>query len=224
MGISVTHGDGGIIRGNKVNNPSGPGQNTGIEVIIANAQVVGNTVSGNFADGILVIGTAAPTITGNTVTGVSNIGIGLACDRARNRCASRNAAISGNTVKNAQLIGIKLDNDWSDGVVSKNTITRTAGSWPNDKQAHFSAIHQSPAPGKGTIDSNIIVQDAARPPAGFDFCGVHVNSPMPGSAITNNVFRSSTPGPFGSGIVDNTGKATAGWIIDKNSYENVRRP
>ena len=32
------------------------------------------------------------------------------------------------------------------------------------------------------------------------------------------------PGPFGSAIVDNTGKATFGCIIDKNSYVNVRRP
>ncbi|MCU1326416.1 MAG: hypothetical protein JWN34_1786 [Bryobacterales bacterium] len=224
MGISITHGDGGIIRGNKVLNPSGPGQSTGIEVIIANAQVIENTVSGNFADGILVIGRDAPMITGNVVTGVSNIGIGLACDRGRNRCTSRNATISGNTIRNARLIGIKLDNDWSGGIVSKNIITRTAGGWPDDRQAHFSGIHQSPAPGKGTIELNTIVQDAAKPPPGFSFCGIHVNSSMPGSVITNNIFRSNSPGPLGTGIVDNTGNATKGWIIDHNSYDHVGRP
>jgi parallel beta-helix repeat protein len=224
MGISITHGDGGVIRGNKVTNASGPPQNTGIEVIITNAQVVGNTVSGNFADGILVIGRDAPTITGNVVTGVSNIGIGLACDRGRNRCASRNATISGNTIRNARLIGIKLDNDWSDGVISKNTIIRTAGAWPDDRQVHFSGIHQSPAPGRGLIEANTIVQDAAKPPSGFSFCGIHVNSSMPGSVITNNVFRSSTPGAMGTGIADNTGTATRGWVIDRNSYDHVGHP
>lgn len=224
MGLSITHGDGGIIRGNKLMNADGPAQDTGIEVIIANALVTGNVVSGNFADGIRINGTPSPTIKGNAITGVSYGGIVLGCDNARHRCASTGSVISANTVTNAQLFGIRLDNDWSNGVVSGNTITRKAGSWPNDAHVEFNGIHQSPAPGKGIIDSNTITQESPSWPAGFGFCGVHVNSSMPGSEITNNVFRSNSPKTLGSGIIDNTGKATAGWIIRNNSYFNVGRP
>jgi hypothetical protein len=130
--------------------------------------------------------------------------------------------ISGNTIVNAQLIGIKLDNDWSESLISRNTVTRTAGFWPQDKTTLFSGIHQSFAPGPGTIDSNTIIQDATSAPAGFWFCGVRLNAPMPGS-LTSNVIRSLTATPFGSGLLDNTGTARTGWLIKGNMYVNTAR-
>ena len=112
--------------------------------------------------------------------------------------------ISGNTIMNARLIGIKLDNDWSNSVISRNTVTRTAGFWPDDSTIFFAGVHQSPAPGPGVIDSNTTILDSTTWPYGFWFGGVRLNSPMPGSSITNNVVRSLTATPLGSGILDNT--------------------
>jgi parallel beta-helix repeat protein len=220
MGISVTVGDGAVIRGNTVFN-AGPVQPTGIEVIVANAQVQDNSITGQFSGGIAVVGTAAPNITGNMINAVADTGIILGCDNARKRCASRNSVISGNTIVNARLAGIRLDNDWSDSIISGNTVTRTAGFWPDDNQIDFSGIHQSPAPGPGIIDSNTIVQDSATWPAGFWFSGIRLNSSMAGSSITNNMVRSATGVPFGSGLIDNTGSAMAGWNIAGNIYINT---
>jgi hypothetical protein len=86
---------------------------------------------------------------------------------------------------------------------------------------NFSGIHQSPAPGPGVIDSNVVVQASTTKPDGFWFCGVRVNSPMPGSSITNNTIRSHTPFPFGSGLIDNTGFALTGWTVSGNNYLNL---
>jgi parallel beta-helix repeat protein len=221
MGISITHGDGAIIQGNSIENSTGPTQDTGLEVIIANAHVRDNNINGGFSQGIAVVGTAAPSITGNVISNVTDTGIILGCDNGRDRCASRNSVISGNIITNARLIGIKLDNDWSGGLVSQNTVTRTAGLWAGDNRVNFSGIHQSPAPGPGIIDSNTIVQDSAIWPLGFWFSGIRLNSPMAGSSVTNNVIRSAALLPLGSGMIDNTGSASVGWIISGNSYINI---
>lgn len=220
-GLSITHGDGAIIAGNRLSNATGPAQNTGIEVIVANAQVTNNDISGGFGQGITVVGTAAPSIVGNHIDDVSDTGIILSCDTSRNRCSSWNSVISGNSIVNAQLIGIKLDDDWSNSLISRNTITRTAGFWPQDNTVVFSGIHQSPAPGPGIIDSNAIIQDSTTSPPGFWFCGVRLNGSMPGSAVTNNIVRSLTSAPLGSGLLDNTGTSTVGWIIAGNVYLNT---
>ena len=224
MGLSITHGDGAIVRGNRISNPLGTYQNTGIEIIVSNAQVTGNVITGNFADGISIVGTSGDTVTGNTVHSVMNNGIILACDLSRNRCTSHNSVISNNTVVEAQLVGIKLDNDWSNSLISRNTIIRTAGSWAADNSVLFAGIHQSPAPGPGVIDSNVVVQTNVNPGPGFWFCGVRVNSPMSGSSITNNVIRSDTPYAFGSGLIDNTGFALTGWVVSGNTYQNLWKP
>jgi putative cofactor-binding repeat protein len=224
MGISVTHGDGAVIEGNTIDNAAGPTQNTGIEVIVANAQVQNNIINGGFAQGIAIVGTAAPAIVGNMIANVTDSGIILACDNGRNRCASRNSVVSGNAISNARLVGIKLDNDWSAGMISGNMVARTAGFWPGDNRVDFSGIHQSPAPGPGAIDSNTIIQDSAIWPLGFWFSGIRLNSPMPGSSVTNNVVRSAALLPLGSGLIDNTGSAMTGWIITGNTFINIAAP
>jgi parallel beta-helix repeat protein len=221
MGLSITHGDGALIRGNRLSNVNGPTQYTGIEVIVANAQLLDNNITGGFTFGITVAGMPSPNITGNHITNVTETGIILACDRGRNRCASTNSIISGNTIVNARLMGIKLDNDWSGSVISRNTVTRTAGFWPDDSSIFFAGVHQSPAPGIGVIDSNTTVMDSTTWPWGFWFGGVRLNSPMPGSSITNNVVRSLTATPLGSGVLDNTGFARNGWNISGNTYINT---
>jgi hypothetical protein len=221
FGLSITHGDGAIIRNNRISNVSGPMQTAGIEVIVANAMIYSNDVSGSFEYGIAVQGTAAPVIAQNTVTGVSDTGVILACDQARNRCSSRNSIIAANSIQNAHLVGIKLDNDWTGSWVTRNTIVRTAGSWPDDATLWFSGVHQSPSPGPGVIDSNVVIQDSPSVPAGFWFCGVRVNSSVPGASITNNTVQSFSTTPFGSGLIDNTGNATQGWIINGNTYLNL---
>lgn len=222
FGMSITHGDGAIVSGNRLMNANGPGQDAAIEIIVNNARVTSNVIAGNFGIGITVQGTAAPTITGNTISGSSNAGILLACDSAHGRCASNNAVISQNTINNVRLVGIMLDNDWSGSQITNNTMVRTGGSWPGDGAIWFSGISQSWAPGIGVIDSNTTIQDSPTiPTPGFWFCGVRVNTQMPGSSITNNTVRSESTTPFGSGLIDNTGNATQGWIIGGNTYLNV---
>jgi parallel beta-helix repeat protein len=216
MGLSITHGDGAIISGNRITNVTGPNQWTGIEVIVAGAQVTDNVVTGGFAEGIATIGRPNDLIANNRITGMSDSGIIFVCDAPRGRCSGMNSVVSGNTIVNAQYTGIKLDNDWSNSLISRNTITRTAGFWQNDANSWFIGIHQSPAPGPGVIDSNTIIQDATTWPSGFWFAGVRLNSSMPGSSSTNNVVRSLTTVPFGSGIIDNTGSATVGWNLSGN--------
>lgn len=226
MGLSITIGDGAIISGNRISNVTGPIQYTGIEVIVSNAQVTDNDIAGGFAEGIAVQGTPGSLISGNRISDVSDNGIILACDNANNRCSSVNTTITGNTIANAQNIGIKLDNDWSGSLIARNTITRAAGYWPQDPTTTFAGIHQSPAPGPGVIDSNAIIEDATNLaatdwPIGFWFTGVRLNSSMPGSSVTNNLVRSLTSVPFGTGILDNTGSATTGWIITGDVYINT---
>ena len=221
MGLSITLGDGAIVSGNYINNAFGAPQDTGLEIIITGGQVTNNNVTGGFVEGIAVQGTPGNVITGNTISTVVDSGIILACDTVTNRCASQNTLIAGNVIQNAQNIGIKLDNDWTGSLVSGNTITRTGGVWPQDATTTFAGIHQSPAPGPGTIDSNVITQDAASVPSGFWFGGVRLNSSMPGSSVTNNIVRSLTTAPFGSGILDNTGNATIGWIIAGDMFINT---
>jgi parallel beta-helix repeat protein len=223
MGLSITHGDGAIIRGNKITNTNGPGQLLGIEVIVSDAQVSGNVISSGFLYGIAVQGKPGAIITGNTITNAADTGILLACDSGRNRCSGRDSVISNNTIHNARVVGIKLDNDWTNTHVTRNTIVRTSGQFQNDNETLFSGISQAPAPGPGFIDSNVIVQDALTPVPGFWFCGVRINSQMPGSAVTNNAVRSQSSSPFGSGLIDNTGTATQGWLISGNTYTNLSR-
>ncbi len=223
FGLSITHGDGAVVRNNVIRNRNKLQQYLGIEIIVQNATVEGNTVDGGFAYGIAVQGTASPRIVNNRIDGVSDTGIILACDKGRNRCASRGSFISENTITNARRTGISLDNDWSDSKIVHNTIVRTGGFWPDDSKIVFEGIHQSPAPGPGFIESNTIVQNALTPPAGFNFCGIRLNSSMPGSVILDNVVRSDSRLPLGVGILDNTGTATAKWSIERDRFVNLAR-
>jgi parallel beta-helix repeat protein len=221
FGLSITHGDGAIVRNNSIRNSGKATQYLGIEVIVDNAVVQGNTIDGGFAYGIAVQGTAGSKVLDNKISNMADTGIILACDGGRHRCASRDSLISGNTIVNARRVGISLDNDWSNSKIVHNTILRTGGFWPDDSAVYFAGIHQSPAAGPGVIDFNTIVQNAPAPPAGFGFCGFRINSPMPGSSIADNVVRSESRMPLGVGILDNTGSATAKWLIERDRFVNL---
>jgi parallel beta-helix repeat protein len=223
MGLSITHGDGAIIRNNIVRNSGRAQQYLGIEVIVRNALIEGNRIDGGFAYGIAVQGTAAPRIIDNRIEAVSDTGIILACDNGRHRCASHDAVISGNSIVNARKNGIFLDNDWARSRVEGNTISRTGGFWPDDNAIVFAGITHSAATGPGTIESNTIVQAAPAPPKGFGFCGIRVNAPVPGSVFSRNVVRSESNAPVGTGVIDNTGSATARWTIENNRFVNLAR-
>jgi hypothetical protein len=221
MGLSITHGDGAIITGNRMSNPNGQIQAYGIEVIVANAQVSSNVISSGFSYGISVQGTPAATITQNTISGMGDTGIMLACDPGHGRCSSPRSNISNNTIANARFNGVRMDADWAGSLISRNTIVRTAGFWPGDAGIWFSGVNESPASGPGVIDSNTVFQDATTWPFGFWFCGVKVNGQQPGASITNNKVISASTAVFGSGLIDNTGNATQGWIINNNTYLNL---
>jgi parallel beta-helix repeat protein len=220
MGLSITHGDGATIRNNTIRNMGQrPPQYLGIEVIVKNALVENNRIDHGFAYGIAVQGTAAPRIVNNQIEGAADTGIILACDAGRNRCASHDSFISNNTISEARRVGIALDNDWAGSKVVSNTISRAGGQWPGDEKTLFAGIHQLGATGAGTIDSNTIEQTASAPPKGFDFCGVNLTAPIPGSTITNNVVRSNASGRLGTGILGPPGA----WTIDKNRFQNLAR-
>lgn len=223
FGLSITHGDGAIVRNNVIRNPNRPQQYVGIEIIVRDAVVEGNTVDSGFAYGIAVQGTPGSRLLRNRLENAFEAGIILACDAGRNRCNSRGSLISDNVITNARKIGIQLDNDWSDSKLTGNTITRTGGYWPDDNKILFEGIHQSPAPGPGFIQSNTIVQNGAVPPAGFNFCGVKINSPMSGSVISDNLVRSESRIPLGVGILSNTGGALTAWSIERDRFENLKQ-
>lgn len=221
FGLSITHGDGAIVRNNVIRNSNKAQQYLGIEIIVDKAIVEGNTVDGGFAFGIAVQGTAGAKIVNNRILNVSDTGIILACDGGRHRCASHDTLISGNNIDNARRVGISLDNDWSNSKVEHNTITRSGGAWPDDGKTYFAGIHQSPAPGPGFIEFNTIDQTATAPPAGFGFCGVRINSPMPGSTIADNEVRSESRAPLGVGVLDNSGSAASKWSIERDRFVNL---
>lgn len=221
FGLSITHGDGAVIRNNVVRNPGKAQQYIGIEVIVDNPLVQGNTVDGGFAFGIAIQGTRGAKILGNSIKNVSDTAIILACDQGRHRCASHDTLIASNTINNARRVGISLDNDWTNSRITQNTITRTGGAWPDDGKVFFEGVHQSPAQGPGFIDANTIDQTAPSPPAGFGFCGVRINSPMPGSTIADNVVRSESRSPLGIGVLDNTGASASKWSIERDRFVNL---
>jgi parallel beta-helix repeat protein len=192
FGLSITHGDGAIIRNNVIRNAGRAQQYLGIEVIVTNARVEGNRIEGGFAYGIAVQGTASPTIIGNRIEGAYEAGIILACDNGRHRCASHDSTISNNSIVNARHSGIELGDDWAGSKIINNTISRAGGFWPDDNSILFAGIHQTAASGPGVIESNTIEQNAATPPKGFNFCGVQVNSSVAGSVIRNNTVRSDS--------------------------------
>ena len=221
MGMSIASGNGAIVKDNQISNVAGTLQDTGIEVVVSGAQIGNNSVTGGFAEGIEVEGTPNNVIKANRIVDVADSGIMLACDNSHGRCTSTNSQITGNVIVNAQNTGINLGNDWSNSVISNNTINRTAGYWPQDSTLCFAGIHQSPAPGPGVIESNSVTQEAKTVPSGFWFGGVWLNSSMPGSTVAKNVFRSLTAVPLGTGILDNTGNAAVGWIISGNTDINT---
>lgn len=223
MGLSITHGDGAIIKNNVIRNPGKPIQYLGIEIIVRDATVENNTVDSGFAYGIAVQGTPTARIVDNRFDNMFEAGIILACDAGRHRCSSQGSFISGNTITNARHIGIQLDNDWSYSKITQNTIVRTGGFWPDDNKILFEGIHQSAAPGPGFIESNTIIQNAKMPPAGFNFCGVRVSSPMAGSVIADNTVRSESQTPLGVGILDNNGASIVKWSIKDNQFVDLAR-
>jgi hypothetical protein len=170
MGLSITHGDGALIRNNDVENTTGTyqGVGIGIEVIVRNATVRGNRIGRGFAYGIVVQGTPANTIEANTITGVGSDGILFACDPGRNRCDGRDSTIANNTITNAHLNGIRFANNWSGSRVLNNVITRDGGAWPDDPKIAFTAIRAPQPEAPSEVRSNRIERKSTGP-AGFRF-------------------------------------------------------
>jgi parallel beta-helix repeat protein len=222
FGLSITHGDGAIIRNNVIRNTRPTQQYLGIEVIVRGALVEANRVEGGFAYGVAVQGTAAPKIISNTFDRAFESGIILACDEGRHRCASPGSIIEGNTITNARRSGIDLGNDWAGSQVERNTITRAGGAWPGDDKTAFCGIHTLKATAPGTIEDNTILQTAAMPPKGFAFCGFNITAPLSGAVIMNNTVRSDAVTPLGTGIVS-AGSAASSWKIDNNNFVNLVR-
>ncbi len=223
FGLSITHGDGAVIRNNTIGNSRPAQQYLGIEVIVRNALIEGNRIEGGFSHAIAVQGTDAPRILDNRIDRASDTGIILACDAGRHRCSSRNAVIENNTITNARRAGIALDDDWAGSRIAGNTISRSGGSWPGDNMTLFSGVHETKASAPGTIEDNTIIQTAPDPPAGFDFCGFSVSSAAPGTVIRNNTVRSDATRRFGTGLL---GVASAGrdsGAFDNNHFVNLAR-
>lgn len=220
MGLSITHGDGAVIRNNVIRNTRPAQQYLGIEVIVRNALVQANRIEGGFSYGVAVQGTAAPRILANTIDRMADTGIILACDEGRHRCASQGSDIERNTITNPRRVGIDLGNDWAGSRVDQNIISRAAGSWPGDSMTAFSGIHALKASASGTIEDNTIVQTSTSPPKGFAFSGFDITAPVPGSVVANNTVRSDAATPLGTGVITN-GSAASSWKIENNHFVNL---
>jgi hypothetical protein len=220
MGLSITHGDGAIIRNNKIDNTDGTRQENGIgiEVIVRNAQVTGNTITKGLGFGIAVQGTPGSNITLNNISGMWKDGILFACDNGRNRCDSSGSKVESNSIDNARLNGIRMDNNWANTTILSNTISRAAGYWPDDGSLSFTGIKMCPARQPVTVRSNNITQTSKTPPRGFSFRGIELNPDVPGATVADNVIRSLSPGPLGEGI---SGRPGAGWVVDSNQFVNL---
>jgi hypothetical protein len=220
MGLSITHGDGAMVRNNRIDNTDGTRQENGIgiEVIVRNAQITRNTITKGLGFGIAVQGTPGSSITSNNITGMWKDGILFACDNGRNRCDSSNSKVELNTVDNARMYGIRLDNNWGNTSIVSNTITRAAGYWPDDGTLTFTGIKMCPARQPVTVKGNKIIQTSKTPPRGFVFRGIEVNPDVPRATIAENVIQSLSPAPMGEGI---TGRPGNGWDLESNRFVNL---
>ncbi len=222
MGLSITHGDGAVIRNNTIDNSEGTLQRNGIgiEVIVSNGWIDGNTINYGFGFGIAVQGKPGSLITANRIFGMWKDGILFACDNGRNRCDSSGSTVEQNTITNARMNGIRLDNDWARTSIVSNVITRAAGSWTEDRTLSFSGIRMSAAKGAVTIRGNSVTQTSQTPPQGFGFHGIDLNPDVPGATISDNTVRSLSPRPLGEGMA---GRVGAGWVMERNQFGNLAK-
>jgi hypothetical protein len=220
MGLSITHGDGAVVRNNKIDNSNGTRQENGIgiEVIVRNAQVTRNTITKGLGFGMAVQGTPGNTLSFNNIIGVWKDGIVFSCDNDRKRCDSSGSRLESNVIDDARLNGIRVDNNWANTAIVSNTINRAGGYWPDDGTLTFTGIKMCPAKQPVTVRSNTITQTSKTPPRGFIFRGIELSPDLPGAIITDNVIRSLSPTPLGEGIV---GRPGAGWVVDRNQFVNL---
>ena len=129
MGLSITHGENAIVRGNVVDNTTGRHQENGIgiEIIVRGARVSNNSVTGGFGYGIAVQGTPEAQIETNTITNVHKVGILFACDGGRNRCDSSRSRVEKNEIRGTTVAGIQFQGRWSGSRVSNNEIALRDG-------------------------------------------------------------------------------------------------
>ncbi|MDP9171450.1 MAG: right-handed parallel beta-helix repeat-containing protein [Acidobacteriota bacterium] len=129
MGLSITHGENAIVRGNVIDNSGGVHQENGIgiEIIVQGAQVIHNSVIGGFGYGIAVQGTRGALIASNHIDGVRKEGILFACDNQRNRCDSSGSRVEDNVIGGTTVAGIHFQNRWGGSQVVNNTITFASG-------------------------------------------------------------------------------------------------
>lgn len=222
MGLSVTHGDGATIRNNTIDNTEGKLQQNGIgiEVIVRNGRITNNTITHGMGFGIAVQGTPGSVITSNQITGMWQDGILFACDNSRHRCDSSGSRVEGNTIVNARLNGIRLDNNWSQSSILLNTITRAAGAWQDDRTLAFKGIRMGPAKQSVTVRGNTVTQTSRVAPDGFSFHGIELNPDVPNAIVSGNHIRSMSSRPLGEGIV---GRGGPGWVVENNELTNLTR-
>jgi hypothetical protein len=220
MGLSITHGDGAIIRNNRIDNTDGTRQENGIgiEVIVRNAQVTRNTIRNGLGFGIAVQGTPGSIITSNNISGTWKDGILFACDNGRNRCDGSGSKVESNIIDNARLNGIRTDNNWGNSSIVSNTISRAGGYWPDDASLSFTGIKMCPARQPVTVRGNTIIQTSKTPPHGFNFRGIELNPDIPGATVAENIIRSVSAGPLGEGI---SGRPGAAWVVNNNQFVNL---
>lgn len=129
MGLSITHGENAIVRGNVIDNTTGKHQENGIgiEIIVRGARVSSNSVSGGFGYGIAVQGTPEAQIEGNKINGVRKVGILFACDNGRNRCNASGSKVEKNEIRGTTVAGIQLQSRWTGSRIVNNDIALQSG-------------------------------------------------------------------------------------------------
>ncbi len=129
MGLSITHGENAIVRGNVIDNTMGRHQENGIgiEIIVRGARVSNNSVTGGFGYGIAVQGTPEAQIDNNTISNVRKVGILFACDGGRNRCDSSRSRVEKNDIRGTTLAGIQFQGRWTGSRVVNNDIAPQGG-------------------------------------------------------------------------------------------------
>jgi nitrous oxidase accessory protein NosD len=213
FGISAVVGDAARITDNTL---SGGVSGYGIEVAAPRAFVGANTITG-FPFGI-VLEQPDLTIANNTLSEQTDTGILFS-----NAVPSPRAHILNNRIINARKFGIgAYPVDYGGSVISGNIIERQAGFFSTDGNDLFVGVKiDSGLKNALMVRNNRITQTASTPPAGFQFWGIGIYGPCPGTTFDQNVVESSSATPFGGGILQWYGHFTDGAIITGNKFINL---
>jgi hypothetical protein len=220
FGMSIVTGSGATVRGNIL---TGGVHGYGMEVGGLNAVVTGNVVQG-FGESVAIGSAPGLTLSGNMLEGASDTGI-----LRYNSADAPGMNIVNNTIQNPQNYGIWMQQvrGWGGSTISGNVILRTGGAWTTDAtgSSTFTAINLSPPGSPASVNGNIFAQDAASPPAAFNFMGVRVNGyygNFSGTTINSNVVLSKSGTRVGTGIYGNAPGSFDGVTVNNNTFQNLR--